>query len=294
MISPQTRLLRLRDGRTLAAAEFGDPGGAPLFYFHGYPGSRLEAELGHAPALRQRLRLIALDRPGFGRSDADPGRRLSDWPDDVRDAADELGLRRFAVAGVSGGGPFAVACAARLPERLTAAGVLCGLGPPESGRRGDGMMWHNRLGLTFAARAPWLVRPALAAIGPLLPRLCGLAIANLIRHVSQCDRETLAKPEVLRIVSSAFREGLSRGGAGMAADGQIFGRSWDFDPQAIQVPVYLWHGERDLVVPASMGRWVAAAIPGTAATYYAEEGHFSIIDRRLDEIFAVLTEKTVS
>lgn len=283
-----TKLLRLRDGRTLASAEFGDPSGTPLFYFHGYPGSRLEAQLGHDAAVRRGIRLIALDRPGFGRSDRCPRRRLSDWPDDVTDAADELGLERFAVAGVSGGGPFAIACAARLGERLTAAGVLCGLGPPESRRRGDGMMWHNRLGLTLAARLPWLARPALLAIGPLLPRLCGIAIANLRRHVADCDRETLASPEVLRTVTAAFREGLSRGGAGMAEDGRIFGRSWDFDPSSIRLPVHVWHGECDLVVPVSMGRWVAAAIPGSEATYYSDEGHFSIVVRRIDEVFAVL------
>jgi len=286
----ETRLLKLRDGRTLAAAEFGDPRGKPLFYFHGYPGSRLEARLGHAAAVKRGIRLIALDRPGFGRSDSRRGRRLSDWPDDVRAAADELGLGRFAVTGVSGGGPYAAACAAGLGDRLTGAGILCGLGPPRSLRRGDGMMWHNRLGLTLAARLPWLVRPALLAIGPLLPRLSGLAIANLERHVADCDRETLADPEVLETVTTAFREGLSRGGAGMAEDGLIFGREWDFDPAAIRVPVFLWHGEQDRIVPASMGRWVAAAIPGAKATYHPEEGHFSIIVRRIDEVFAVLGE----
>jgi pimeloyl-ACP methyl ester carboxylesterase len=284
----ETRLLRLPDGRLLAAAEFGDPSGRPLFYFHGYPGSRLEAALGHAAASRRGVRLIALDRPGFGRSDSSPGRRLSDWPGDVEAAADELGLDRFAVAGVSGGGPFAAACAARLGERLTAAGVICGLGPPRSRHRGDGMMWHNRLGLDLAARVPWLARPVLGAVGPLLPRLCNLAIANLKRHVAACDRETLADPVVLSTVSTAFREGLSRGGAGMAEDGRIFGKDWDFDPAAIRVPVLLWHGEQDRVVPASMGRWVAAAIPETRATYYPEEGHFSIVVRRIEEIFCVL------
>ncbi|MBW2547908.1 MAG: hypothetical protein DRH23_06320 [Deltaproteobacteria bacterium] len=114
--------LHLRDGRKLAYAEYGDPHGYPVMLFHGNPSSRLSWGLIPDSPFRPHLRLIAPDRPGFGRSDFQPGRRLLDWPDDVSELAEALGLNRFAVLGVSGGGPATLACAWRIPERLTAVG----------------------------------------------------------------------------------------------------------------------------------------------------------------------------
>ena len=109
------RVLRLADGRRLGFAEYGASGGQPLLFFHGTPGARLVAGFAHQSALRLNVRLIAPERPGFGRSDFQAGRRILEWPDDVAALADALGLERFAVAGVSGGAPYALACAWRLP-----------------------------------------------------------------------------------------------------------------------------------------------------------------------------------
>ena len=111
--------LRLSDGRALGYAQYGDPEGRPLFFSHGTPGSRTLAQLFDAGARRDGVRLIAPERPGFGRSDFLPDRTFADWPDDVSELADALGFDRFAVAGSSGGGPYAAACAWKLPERLT-------------------------------------------------------------------------------------------------------------------------------------------------------------------------------
>jgi pimeloyl-ACP methyl ester carboxylesterase len=97
--------LVLRDGRRLGYAQYGQPDGEPIVYFHGHPGSRLEARLAHEPAAAPGLRVIALDRPGYGLSDFLPGRAITDWPADVTAAADALGIGRFSVAGASGGGP---------------------------------------------------------------------------------------------------------------------------------------------------------------------------------------------
>jgi len=106
-------VLRLNDGRLLGYAEFGDPGGTPVMFFHGFPGSRLEGALGHEAAERAAVRMICIDRPGMGLSTFQPGRRMLDWPADVAALADALGIGRFAVGGVSGGGPYAAVCALR-------------------------------------------------------------------------------------------------------------------------------------------------------------------------------------
>src|SRR4051794_20731127 len=128
-MSEDLRQLRLSDGRRLAYCEYGSPAGKPVLYFHGWPGSRLEAKLADPVAKKFNAKIIAIDRPGFGMSDFKPNRTLLDWPLDVCELADALGLDRFAVVGVSGGGPYALACARRIPERLTSVAVICGVGP---------------------------------------------------------------------------------------------------------------------------------------------------------------------
>lgn len=123
---------RLPDGRTLGYAEFGCPNGRPLMWFHGFPMSRLDGWAADRIARRRGIRVIAPDRPGFGLSTFQPSRRIVDWPADVKALADHIGIKRFAVLGLSGGGPYAVACAYALPKQtMTACGVLIG-GPPVS------------------------------------------------------------------------------------------------------------------------------------------------------------------
>ena len=280
--------IQLPDGRTLAAMEVGVPDGTPVIYSHGFPGSRLGAQLGEAEAQRQKIRLIAFDRPGWGESDPLPRRRLTDWPEDIATAADRLGCPRFNLVGVSGGAPFALACASALPDRVGRTGLVCGLGPVAAMHKGDGMMWHNRVGLTVAARARWLVRPTMGVAGPLLKYFFRIAIDNLTRHSGSADRAVLTDPEIRDILGREFREGFRQGGAGAAADGLIYGADWGLDLAAIRSPVHLWHGEDDRIVPVAMARWVADKIPAVHASYYPGEGHFSIVIRHLDRIFSVL------
>src|SRR5215472_17038905 len=112
--------IHLRDGRRLAVMEIGKSQGFPIFHFHGNGSSRLEVLTVQAEAERACVRLISLDRPGIGGSDERRGYRLLDWPDDVVEGADQLGIERFAVEGLSGGAPFALVCAYKIPHRLTA------------------------------------------------------------------------------------------------------------------------------------------------------------------------------
>jgi len=120
---------RLKDGRRLGYAKFGVSNGKPLFHFHGYPGSRLEGKLIHETAARCGVDLIAVDRPGMGFSDIKPDRSILDWPNDVIELADLIGIDRFAVEGVSGGGPYSLACAFKIANRITKAGVISGTCP---------------------------------------------------------------------------------------------------------------------------------------------------------------------
>ncbi len=158
--------LHLPDGRTLAYAEFGRPEGFPVLYFHGSPSSRLEPLLlGDDAFIRLGLRGIAPDRPGMGGSDFQAGRGFSHLPADVSALADALGLKRFAVLGNSGGGPYAAVCAARIPERLSAAVIVSGGWRMDWAEARRNLPFVNRLVLRLARSAPLLLSPLFSAMG---------------------------------------------------------------------------------------------------------------------------------
>ena len=141
MTDKTSQTIRLKDGRTLGYAEYGTPQGKPVFYFHGFPSSRIDWPLFDTDGMAERInaRIIAADRPGYGLSDFKRGRKILDWPDDVIELADALHIERFSVLGISGGGPYALACACRIPARLTTAAIVCGIGPAQAPGARDGV-----------------------------------------------------------------------------------------------------------------------------------------------------------
>ena len=279
--------LRLRDGRQLGYAEFGDPNGKPLFFLHGFPNSRLGPAFAHEDARRRGIRVIAFERPGFGRSDFKRDRTIGDWPDDVVEAADVLGIERFAVLGASGGGPYAAACAAKIPHRLTATGIVSGLGPLDVPASAAGFRRWDRFVLSLARRFPlliWMVMSFVALGIRLFPRLL---IWLMSRSLPAPDKAILARPEIKASVRDDIREAFRQGARAAVYEAQLYLRPWDFRPEEISIDVQLWHGEADATVPVSMGRYLAQAIPNCRATFYPGEGHLMAVDR-MDEIHTAL------
>jgi pimeloyl-ACP methyl ester carboxylesterase len=278
----------LRDGRRLGYAEFGAPKGRPVLYCHGFPASRLEGHLGHAAAVRQNVRLIAADRPGYGLSGYLAGRQIADWPRDLLELAEALSLRKFAVLGISGGGPYAVACAARLPDRITAVGIACSLGQTHIREDIARMNPVARLSLAAARHAPALSQWFNRMLAPALRNHPGLAFRMLASQLPPADREVLSDPGIFDRFADSCREAFRQGGRGAAYDLTLYAKPWETAAESIRVPCHLWHGEQDTTVPIAMGKRLAAAIPGCRARLYADEGHFSLPVRRMDEIFAAL------
>ncbi|MFA5875052.1 MAG: alpha/beta hydrolase, partial [Anaerolineales bacterium] len=190
------KALQLTEGRTLAFAEYGDLRGKPVFFFHGTPGSRyfrpsdeITAGLG--------VRLICVDRPGYGESTFQPGRRILDWPEDIAQLADALSIDKFAVAGHSGGGPYVSACAVALPDRVTAAALLSGAGPVEAPDVTRGMSATTKFGLTVGRFIPWPLWRAL--IWVFYHRRRDDPAADMDRgsgNRPQADEEQVHRPEV--------------------------------------------------------------------------------------------------
>jgi pimeloyl-ACP methyl ester carboxylesterase len=279
---------QLPDGRCLGYAEFGAARGLPVFYFHGFPGSRLEARLVEQEAVAYGIRLIAVDRPGYGLSDVKRHRTLLDWADDTIRLADFLGIKRFSAVGVSGGGPFAAACAFKIPRRLDMVAIVCGLGPVvhRCGTKSAAGLTLNALRL--AGKFPLLARMPFAAAALMYREHPAFMLALISRWFAPCDRRALQIPQLHQLLCDSLREAFRRSLLGPVRDLVLYGRDWGFALHDIRVPTRLWHGERDVVVPPAMAHMLADEIPTCDARFYPEDGHFSIIADRPGEILAEL------
>jgi pimeloyl-ACP methyl ester carboxylesterase len=285
VVDTEPKLAELPDGQTIAYAEFGDPDGMPTFYFHGFPGSRLEAALADETACSRHVRIIAPDRPGYGYSSFDPVRTIYDWPDTVGFLADHLGLDGFAVVGVSGGGPYALACAAGMPDRLTNAAVVCGLAPVSPATNLQGMRWPHRLGLFAARFGPCFTWPVFG-LGRLFVVPDGERMVQFIQgHAAEPDHEFLQDEHTRRVLALSFEQAMRQASRGPAWDAFLYARPWNFDLTSIDMPVYAWYGLEDLIVPPAMGRYLERTLPNCAMHFCPGEGHFSLVFRHLGEIF---------
>lgn len=280
--------MELPDGRRLGYAEFGDRAGAPVMYFHGWPGARVEGRLGDDAARASGVRLIAVDRPGMGGSTFQPNRALLDWPDDVLEIAASLGLTRFAVLGISGGGPYAAACAWKLPDRLTCAGIVSSLAPFDVPGAVASMGRRNRLAFELVRRLSVLRRILMARLAWSVSRRPERALESGV--TAAADLKYLDRPNVRNVLEQSLGEAFRGGSRGPAWEMGLYARPWGFRLEEIRVPVHLWHGEDDVNAPISMGRYLATSIPGCRATFYPGEAHLHFVDR-LAEILAVLSRR---
>jgi pimeloyl-ACP methyl ester carboxylesterase len=277
--------ITLSDGRKLGFAEFGQKQGKPLFYFHGFPGSRLEAGLAENLSKDTQVRFIGIDRPGFGLSDFKPRRTLADWPDDVVELANSLGIDQFSILGVSGGGPYAAACADQIPHRLISVGIVCGMGPVDVPHLMQAMPWMYRLGLRLAGRLPEIAT-ALYPLSAFFFRYYPERMLSILSgRVAAPDKIALKNKELRKVLSASFREAFRRSLRWQATDVVLYSRPWGFALKDIDMAVHLWHGEKDRIVPAAIGYHLANNIPDCRSTFYPDEGHFSIILNRITEIW---------
>ncbi|HVT36425.1 MAG TPA: alpha/beta hydrolase, partial [Nevskiaceae bacterium] len=263
-------------GRRLAWREYGERTGRPCIYTAGTPASGLCGAVFHEAALRAGVRWVAPDKPGSGHSDFMPRRRLLDWADDVAQLADHLRLTRFAVAGESGGGPHTLALAARLPQRVTVAVCVAGMGQGDSPELRRAMTLQFRTMLWLAAHAPWLpgflMGRMVAAVAD--PQRRAALLQRQMKLAPAADAAAFARhPEKLEQVLLAYVDAFRGGTRGPVQEFALFTRPWEFEPAAIEAPVHLWHGEEDRNVPVSAARRLAAMIPGCTAHYITGAGH---------------------
>lgn len=249
----------LSDGRRLGYAEYGPLEGDPLLLFHGTPGSRYTGVPEPSLLDEHDIRFIVLERPGFGKSTYDPDREFLDWPADVRDATAALDIEEFSLIGSSGGGPYVLVCAARMPERLDNVGVVSGLGPLDAPGATDGLALISRWGFKTAP-LPFVLWPFL------------WMVIQAIRVAPGHD---------------GIQEGVRQGPKGPLLEHRLQVRPWGFNLNEIPVHIHLWHGEQDTATPISMAEYIAEQLPSSTLHTYPDQDHH-LLGEHYDDILSTL------
>jgi pimeloyl-ACP methyl ester carboxylesterase len=280
---PRDGLIKTRDGRQLCWTEQGDPHGTPLLLLHGTPGSRLSRHPDPDLYSRLQARVITYDRPGYGASDRHVGRSIADVASDVSALVDALELRSFAVVGISGGGPHALACAAILDEVQSAAAVVSPA--PIDAEDLDWLAGQAPANVTEAS----LAMRGEAALRPFLEdeaeRMRDDAL-NLFTEedaLSEGDQQVLSRESMQRVMRETLTEAVRQGIDGWLDDDLAMVKPWGFALSGVPAPVALWFGADDSYVPLSHGEYLARAIPH-ARVNRLNAGHLSSIVDSMEEV----------
>lgn len=276
----------LRDGRLLGYAQYGDLSGKPVFHFHGSGGSRLEHPLDKSIFTELGIRFISTDRPGHGLSDMQPDRKLLDWPDDIVQLADHLGIDKFYVLGWSAGGPYALACAYKIKGRVLAGAIVSGFAPPDRPDPAEGYSLFPKV-FMFAARH----------FHPLIKLFRKMGYSQIssgkdikIDCFNPHDKKIMEKPEDYQLYIADIHEGYRQGWQGIALDDIIINNPWGFSLQDIQVHIDIWQGENDQNVPLNQGKYQHEKIPDNRFTVVQNQAHLYLL-AHWREVLIALTEE---
>jgi pimeloyl-ACP methyl ester carboxylesterase len=283
----QRKIIRLSDGRKLSYQDIGPQNGIPVFYFHGVPSSCSEWQMWGNEAMLKGLgiRLVAVDRPGVGASTFQLNRTISKWPSDVTALADGLGIKKFAVMGYSGGGPYAAVCAAKIKDRLISTALVSSLAPFDLPDMLKGVDAGNVKFLKLSFQKPWLFRVIYWQLGILSKYAPKQYLKRALLTFDSADRAAFGRSEVYAPIFTA------RGSArGQQVDTELIIGDWDFKIAEINMPVQIWYGEQDHNASLSMYRYLAVGISKADAHLIPGEGHISLIVNNAENILKYLIE----
>jgi pimeloyl-ACP methyl ester carboxylesterase len=277
--------LRAGDGRVITVEVLGDDHATPVLLCHGLADSRLAAQPLQQAARDLGLRVIAPDRPGTGGTDRRWLPQLADWADDAAVVLDALAVDSAALLGVSGGGPFAAACAARIPARVRSLTLVCPLGLAEWPTAG--MAHGERLSLALATHVPAVGGWSMGRLAALERRSPRSFLWLAATSQPDVDIRALQQPGMRESFLACYLEAFRRGSWGVAQDLRLLTRPWGFDLGSITAPTSIHHGDADTTVPVQHARLYAQAIPGARLQIHPGEGHFSILSDPQDILAAL-------
>jgi pimeloyl-ACP methyl ester carboxylesterase len=274
----------LSDGRQLAFHLYGLPTGKPVYIFHGFPGSRIQAAFLHEKAEAAGICLISADRPGFGYSSPDKNRTLRSWAKDVEALADHLGHQQFAVIGISCGGTYALACAHQLPQRITRVILMAGMGPMDIPAIRKNQLPILTCMFALAKKHPLLASPLLVVDRILFRTVPNAAVKFISKMLPLPDQQLLQNnPDIARAFGASLAEAYRQGFSGVLREAHLIGIPRDFALDDIKVPVMVYQGGKDRHVPKEMGRFIAQSLPQSTLHFFPDEGHLSIVWNRFDD-----------
>ena len=284
--------LTLSCGRHLGFAEYGPWSGRPLLWFHGTPGARRQVPPGarHIAEARN-VRIIAVERPGIGASTPHFYESVREWAFDMEEFFDALELERVAIAGLSGGGPYALACAHEMPGRVVTAAVLGGVAPavgPDKASGGPSELSHRFSSLSRLSRQPMgaFLRGLIRVVEPLADP----AIDLFARFMPPGDQLVFADEAIREMFADDLIRGSRTNMQALFLDAALFGRDWGFALGDIRVPVHLWYGDADNIVPVAHGHHMADRIPKSVLRIRPDEGHLGGLGASEEILDAVLAE----
>ncbi|MDH3648809.1 MAG: alpha/beta hydrolase [Saprospiraceae bacterium] len=282
-----TNIFQLSDGGEICYAEYGNPDGYPVFLFHGNPGSRLSWGLMPDSPFLPTIRIIAPDRPGYGRTDFKKD-ALEKWPGNIEELANHLGIEKFSVFAPSGGGPFALACAWKIPKRIDSLGICGSVGPgvPEATK---GVIKSIRLLWKISNPLFWIIKfqmKILASMARRNPKKLALKLRDM--ELSEQDKKVFNRPEIVNIFEKDLPEAYRQDGIGSAYDVTIPAR-WLIPLEQIKMKVYIWHMEQDILV-GNMSKYIAMKLPNAQLNVIRNTGHLWILDH-MKEVLGMLVSK---
>lgn len=277
MNARQNQTTKLKNGRTLGFAEYGDVNGTPVFHFNGSCGSRLE----HPPELsiltEAGIQLICTDRPGHGLSSPQPDRRVIDWPEDVIQLANHLGIEKFYLLGWSAGGPYAHACAYKYPERIIAYAIVSGLAPPDRPKPYSGLPFSYKLLLFIMRRFPklnYFFRKQMA--GAIQGDVESVG-AKLAGGIPKEDQLLLQDKQCMEMFVKDVQEGFKQGWNGPAEDDITINSPWGFSMEEITIPSYVWQGTLDSNVPLLQGKYQHKVLKNSKLIIVENQAHLFLL-----------------
>jgi pimeloyl-ACP methyl ester carboxylesterase len=259
-----------------------------VVYLHENPGSRLEVDVPVCRRTAEQLEILLLapDRPGIGLSFF-YSFSLREYPQLIGRFADALGVERFAMIGLSGGGKYACACAWGLPDRVSQVALVSSTCSPDLPGARATPNWEDRLLYPLAARVPWLVRIVFAKFARDARRDTE-SILSMLDKLGPTDREILGRDKFRQALGRSVAEAFRQGGRGVTHDYTLEARSWNVPPHQIQAPIQIWHGEDDRLVSPQASRILTKALPGATTHFVPEAGHLMIADHASGILQSVL------
>lgn len=285
-------VIPISDDGAITLTEYGDPGGVPVIFCHGWPSSCTMAELTDDAARETGVRVISPDRPGISGSALQKDRKLLDWPPVVAKIVDHLGIEEFCMLAISGGAPYAYATALVMPLRVRAIAVVSGVPPIFELGNHEGLLPLHRWMLALYRVRPELLRMCFRVARPVVSMRASIRVARqLVRLLQPCDAESLRDATAFNACFESQRRAWRGSAEGVMMDAKIYAEPWGFTLEEINVPVRLWHGGRDRTFSVRLAEEVAQRLPNCKAHYIDNAGHYSMpirnMRRILEDLIAV-------